>query len=375
MQRREFLRLGTGTALAAGAARFYPWSGGVSDDFSVGPAYSVVPVVGDGKWIWNEPPKDATGYLEPRSYTLKIGIELEGLGAGSEIMASTPVPVAHAEQKIDDVKIETQGCEAASRETAPGAGQLFLSAANIAAKQVVSAFAYYKLTLFKQYQAYERDQFPAKQEPPRDVRDAALQDSPGIQTNSPAVKKLADELSQGCTHPWDKAKAFAEWVPKNIKPFLGPYTSVLTALETKRGDCEEMSAVFIALCRAVGIPSRVVWVPNHNWAEFFLTDDKGKGHWIPAHTACYHWFGWTGAHELVLQKGDRIRVPEQHRTFRLLEDWLHCTGRKPKARYLAELVPQPASEGADAGPGARRKEADGEWKVFGDHPLDRYARR
>jgi len=35
-------------------------------------------VVGDGHWIWTEPPADGVGYLEPRSYSLKIGIELAG---------------------------------------------------------------------------------------------------------------------------------------------------------------------------------------------------------------------------------------------------------------------------------------------------------
>ena len=44
--------------------------------------------------------------------------------------------------------------------------------------------------------------------------------------------------------------------------------------------CEERAAVFIAFCRAVGIPARLVWVPSHNWAEFFLVDNDGKGQWI-----------------------------------------------------------------------------------------------
>ena len=60
---------------------------------------------------------------------------------------------------------------------------------------------------------------------------------------------------------------------------------------------------------------------------------------------------------------------------RLTEDWLQWGGSKPAARYTAELKPQPAAEGADPGPGARHKIETGEWKLVGDHPLDRYARR
>jgi hypothetical protein len=340
-----------------------------------GPAFSVVPVVGDGRWIWREPPSGETGYLEPRPYELSIGIELEGTGDSTDIRASTPVPVAHPEQKIESVEVETHGCEAAVRELAPGVGQLFLSADSLAKGEVAKAVAHYKLTLLKQYQAYERDQFPARQKPPAEIRKAYLQDSPGVQTSTPAVRALAKELTAGATHPWEMAKRFAEWIPRNIRAQIGTYTSVTTALETRKGDCEEMAAVFVALCRSMTIPARLVWVPNHNWAEFYLEDEKSLGHWIPVHTACYFWFGYTGVHELVLQKGDRAYVPEQHRRIRLLEDWSQWGGGKPRSRFSAEIKPLPPADGEDAGPGHRIKDKSGEWKVVGEHPLDRYARR
>lgn len=208
-----------------------------------------------------------------------------------------------------------------------------------------------------------------------EVRSQYLGNSPGIETRSKQVAALLDMLRGEGDYPWDLARKFAQWVPKNIRPQIGSYTSVLKALETRRGDCEEMAGVFTALCRAADIPARLVWVPNHTWSEFYLTDGEGKGHWIPAHTACYFWFGWTGAHELVLQKGDRVRVPEERRLMRLLEDWMQWSGTKPDARYLAELDPLPPETGGDPGPGARRKIATGEWKLVGNHPMDRYARR
>ncbi len=385
MDRRHFLRYSSsclGAAAAAGVvgsiAGNLPGSlarlGTGSAARSI-PAFSVIPVVGDGRWIWREPPTGQTGYLEPRPYELSIGINLEATGDASELRATTPVPTGHPEQKIEDVRIEVDGCEAAVRELAPGIAQLMLSAPNIAAGQVVSAVAHYRLTLFKQYQAYRRDQFPARQKPPVGIRKAYLQDSPGIQTSGPAVKALAKELTAGLAHPWEMAERFAEWIPKNIRPQIGTYTSVAAALENRVGDCEEMAAVFVALCRASNIPARLVWVPNHNWSEFYLEDEKGVGHWIPAHTACYSWFGWTGAHELVLQKGDRAYVPEQHKKIRLLEDWSQWSGAKPRSHFTAEIKPLPPSEGADAGPGHRVKDARGEWLVAGNHPLDSYARR
>lgn len=339
------------------------------------PAFSITPVVGDGKWIWTKPPENETGYLEPRPYEVEIGIDFEGVGSNTPFMATTPVPVDYPEQKIDDVKVETAGCEAKLRKLTDGAGQLFVRG-RLAKGQQARARATFQVTLFKQYQGYQRDQFPAEQEGvPPEIRGGYLQDSPGIQTRAEPVRDLAKQLNAGVTHPWDMARKFASWIPRNIRPQIGSYTSVLAALKNKLGDCEEMAAVFVALCRAVGIPARLVWIPNHNWAEFYLVDHDGMGHWIPVHTACYFWFGWTGAHELVLQKGDRIETPERRGTERLLTDWVRYMGRAPKTRYVGNLKPLPPSAGADAGPGARSKNERGDWQVVGRHELDRYVRR
>ena len=377
MQRREFLQFGASAAICGMAASIRPDEYLLESEHGpTPPVFSIVPVVGDGKWIWNEPPKNQTGYLEPRTFKLKIGVELNGQGNATQIQATTPAPIECPEQKLDDPKIQTEGCQAGIRDVGPDARQLFLTADEIAPGQSISATATYNVTAYKQYLGYQRDQFPLQQKPPHDVVSMYMGDSPGIQTRIKQVRKLLEYLRGDTKHPWELAKKFADWIPRNIKGVIRPYTSVAAALDDRQGACAEMSAVFVALCRAAGIPARLVWVPDHNWAEFYLSDEKGEGHWIPAHTACYFWFGWTGAHELVLQKGDRLRMPDRgNRLFRLQEDWLQWQGRRPKVRYIAELTPLPATPSADAGPGAREKMANGEWKVVGKHPLDHYARR
>jgi len=389
MDRRSFIRQ---SCLAAGAAaggwvgwKSWPpptsadrWSdSGDVQTVSPGrpPSFSIVPVVGDGKWIWTEPPKDKTGYLEPRSYRARVGIELVGTGYARGIAAATTAPIECPEQKIENVTISTRGCQAKLRELRPGAVQLYLSAAEIQAGQSISATAEYELTIYKQYHGFRQEMFPSQQKPPRDIQLNYLRDSPGIQTTIKEVQTLATELSKGAGHPWEKAVRFHDWVPKNITARIGPYTSVKAALENRVGDCEERSAVFIALCRAVGIPARLVWVPNHNWSEMFLHDHDGKGHWVPVHTSCYPWFGWVGAHELVLQKGDRVRTPERSVLYRLTEDWAQFIGKKPQTSWTADITPLPSSSSDDPGPGSRRKDSKGEWLVVGDHPLNKIMRR
>jgi hypothetical protein len=375
MHRRHWLMAGCGFAAGALAWRQFP----VLDEASFsGPTHSIIPVVGDGQWIWNEPPKDQTGYLEPRSFEVSIGVELQGTGNASKLQATTPVPPAFPEQKIDAVEVLTDGCEARIQPLTSGSAQLELAAASVAKGRTIRALAKMKVTLTKQYLGFAKEQFPAQQPKlPLEVKKNYLQDSPGIQTSDSEVRKVTQAIAGEHKHPWDQAQAIAAWIRKSIKAQVGPYTSVAKAMQKKQGDCEEMSAVFVALCRSLQIPARLVWVPNHNWAEFYLTNEKGEGHWIPAHIACYGWFGWTGVHELVLQKGDRIVHPQKRNTQRLLEDWVQWQGSRPDIHFVGELKPLPPATSAadsDPGPGGRRKEKNGAWKLTGDHSQDKYLR-
>ena len=375
IHRRGFLCAAAASSLTCSPALSFGEELGPADYFHIAPTRSVIPVVGDGKWVWKDPPKDQQGYLEPRPFELKVGIEITGRGNATGIKATTPAPVHMPGQEIERATIDKVGCVADFRRLTPEAGQLILAAPAIAKGQTIGATATIKLTLYKDYQGFEKERFPAEQPRiPKDFAKAYLYDSPGIQTRAAEVKELAAKVGGQKEHPWDKARAFHAWVWENIRKQIGPYTSVLDAIKNRVGDCEEHAAVFVAMCRSSGIPARLVWVPNHNWAEFYLADESGKGHWIPAHTSCYSWFGWTGAHELVLQKGDSIPLPEKRKPQRLLEDWMQWVGVRPTARWWAELRPVSAKEGADAGPGARSKNERGEWVVVGDHPLDGYLR-
>ena len=87
----------------------------------------------------------------------------------------------------------------------------------------------------------------------------------------------------------------------------------MAALKDKTGDCEELTSLFIALCRASDIPARTVWVPGHCYPEFYLEDDEGKGHWFPCQAAGSRAFGGIPEQKPILQKGDNFSVPENPR--------------------------------------------------------------
>ena len=78
---------------------------------------------------------------------------------------------------------------------------------------------------------------------------------------------------------------------KHIVYQVQPATTALTALKTKKGDCTEYAMMFVAICRAMGIPSRVISLfnfkkrtkfsnPNHNEAEIYIP----KLGWMPIYS-------------------------------------------------------------------------------------------
>lgn len=124
---------------------------------------------------------------------------------------------------------------------------------------------------------------------------------PGEKTesNAPEIKKKALELA-GVGTAMEKAKRIYDFVNLHITyDDSAKYANkgALSGLLTGRGVCDEYAHLFTALCRAAGIPSRVVagyWIGDekinenedydipaderHSWSEFFIPEIG----WIPA---------------------------------------------------------------------------------------------
>ncbi|MGB9925365.1 MAG: transglutaminase-like domain-containing protein [Candidatus Bathyarchaeales archaeon] len=142
-----------------------------------------------------------------------------------------------------------------------------------------------------------------------------------MQSDNEAFVKLAHEIVGNERNPLVQARLIHDWVERNINS--GPSgTTALEVLETRSGDCGGHSYVFIALCRALGIPARAVagvgpdyyqgrfisckdpWY--HVWAEFYL---PGYG-WIQCDTSCGQGKNTLGIDEprIVFSRGDEIAL-------------------------------------------------------------------
>ena len=109
-----------------------------------------------------------------------------------------------------------------------------------------------------------------------------LASTPYIQTKNKRITDLARAEAGEETNDLGRIKVLAEWVFENLekRPVLG-IPDALTTLSTKMGDCNEHAALFAALARNAGIPTRVAAGVTffegafyyHAWNEVCLDDN------------------------------------------------------------------------------------------------------
>jgi len=140
-----------------------------------------------------------------------------------------------------------------------------------------------------------------------------LGNSPKIETTDRKIRDLARKIGVHEKLAWHRVEAIYDWVRENVEYRNGPLKGAVAALKDGWGDCEELTSLFIAICRASDIPSRTVWVEGHCYPEFYLHDKQGKGHWFPCQAAGSRAFGGIPELRPILQKGDNIRPPKNRR--------------------------------------------------------------
>ena len=150
--------------------------------------------------------------------------------------------------------------------------------------------------------------------------------SPFIESKDKKIISLASTIGNDSDPAWEQVRDVFDWVRENVEyKFDTRIKSCLTALDNGVGDCEEMSSLFIAICRAKGIPARAIWVPGHTYPEFYLVGKDGKGIWFPCQVAGGNDdFGRMPEDRPILQKGDNFRIKGMKKPMRYVQPTLRA---------------------------------------------------
>jgi transglutaminase-like putative cysteine protease len=145
--------------------------------------------------------------------------------------------------------------------------------------------------------------FPLKNIPAEARR--YLEPSEHIDSTNPAIVNQANKLAQGKDDLWLVVSEFAIWTKNNVAYNLSTLTAEVAqkaswVLQNRNGVCDELTSLFIAMLRAVGVPARFVTGVSytasplfpekwgaHGWAEVYFPDVG----WVPFDPT-FGEFGW-----------------------------------------------------------------------------------
>ncbi len=120
--------------------------------------------------------------------------------------------------------------------------------------------------------------------------DRYLRPEPLLESDAPEIRAEAEKGVAGAT----TARLRAERLVRHVNAILEkkPTVSLPSALEvlkTRIGDCNEHTALLVAMARSIGLPARVaVGLVHlrgafyyHAWAEIWIDEGRGTGLWLP----------------------------------------------------------------------------------------------
>lgn len=244
-----------------------------------------------------------------KTYDLRVAVRI---GAGPQalrrVTVMIPVPMDWREQQVELLKEEKpRGVTTRDVALQKHATVMSVSIPSMPARSTAVVERIYRVTRHEIAFPADLTEMKIPARAAGELRQY-LVPSPGIEMSDRRIRELAASLKDEAG-PIPTTLAYFKWVRENVKYKLDDYRGARFALTQKTGDCEDMAALFIALCRISGIPARLVWVEGHAYAEFYLETSDGKGHWLPAQLVGPEWFGRMTEYRVVLQKGDRIRNP------------------------------------------------------------------
>ena len=122
---------------------------------------------------------------------------------------------------------------------------------------------------------------------------AFLAPGPLLESDAPEIIAEANVALKGVTGSRARAERLTRYVNALLdkKPTVS-LPSAREVLRTKVGDCNEHTALYVAMARAAGIPARIavglVFVRGvqgafyyHAWPEVYLDEGNGRGLWLP----------------------------------------------------------------------------------------------
>jgi Transglutaminase-like superfamily len=314
-------------------------------------------------------PTESKAAPESRTQKWEFGISVRAVGGPcAGLLGTFPVPSDWPEQtvKIASEEISPLVQRHAYREQ-EGLKQMVFEVPQLSSGGSAECFITFEITKRIQLPPNGTANLVIPKDPPREVK-RYLNPSPLIEVTNAKVRSLARDLPAGKDTAWEQVQAIVSGVRDKVQyeqDTKNVMKGAIGALRDGKADREDMTATFVAICRAAKIPARMVWAMDYCYAEFYLdekeTDDdktaaddksakekKGpkakkepKGAWYPCVVHEQAEVGACADFRPIIEKGDNFKVPEDKSVQRYIKEFLTGkggTGGKPAVEFRRRLA-------------------------------------
>ncbi|MCM2374121.1 transglutaminase-like domain-containing protein [Aporhodopirellula aestuarii] len=286
-------------------------------------------------------------YSESKSFDWQFGMTLRTPVTFTNGLATFPIPMDWPEQTvtIGTRDVSQQVSHLQVRDLPGGARQVVVGIARMTANSSLNVLLNYRIEKRNIIAPTDTGSLVIPTRAPREMR-SYLGTSPMIDSTHTLIRSLSRQLAseaEGDESAWQTVRRIYDCVREKVAYTEGPIRNASEALKDGKGDCEDMTSLFVALCRNAQIPARMVWIPGHCYPEFYLERDGGgndSGCWYPCQAAGTEQFGEMQEERPILQKGDRFKVPEQRQIVRYVSEFFRCDrlGKgSPRIDFVREL--------------------------------------
>ncbi|MEM7457695.1 MAG: transglutaminase domain-containing protein [Planctomycetota bacterium] len=278
----------------------------------------------------------------PLSYKWRVGVQIQtGDRPCKNLRLTIPVPVDWPEQvvEIDEESIPVQFTDLDYRDGESGIRQIVAGIRHIDANTEVTMTVTYNVQVSPINGPTDTSIYSIPEEVPRELRQY-LGTSPGITFRNSKMRRQVREIVAEHEMAWNQVEGIYDWIRDNVEYRQITMSDSLSVFRAGEGCAEDLVGLFVAMCRAHEVPARMVWVDGHQYAEFYLADNTGEGHWFPCNVAGLRDFGSISDPRIILQKGDDIDVPEKSESQRYVAEHLSGSGNvKPAVRFIRLMLP------------------------------------
>jgi hypothetical protein len=312
--------------------------------------------------------KTADPPVESRAQKWEFGISIRAVGGPcAGLLGTFPVPTDWPEQQVKVASEQiTPNVQRHNYRPADGLKQMVMEVPQLTAGDTAECFITFEITRQAQVPPQDTAGLVVPKNPPRELT-KYLNPSPLIESTNAKVRALARELPAGKESAWEQVQAIAAGVREKVKfeaDTKNVFKGAIGALRDGKADREDLTATFVAICRAAKIPARMVWAMDYCYAEFYLEEKPGeekpptenkageekaakakkaakedktpKGAWYPCVVHEQMELGAVTDLRPILEKGDNFKVPEEKTVQRFIKEYLTGkggTGGKPAVEF------------------------------------------